>query len=294
MPLFRRCDGELLRGVAPLRQMMPRLMRGRNESIIFHTTQWHIAPARRWLREFNRRRSEETPQATLFHMLLFACAQLLHARPGLNRFVSGGRLYQRSGVWLSFALKKRMAEDEPLVTVKMEFPANERFDERLRRIGAAISGSRFGGESHIDSEVRVLTSLPGPVLTAILSGARWLDHVNLLPSYFIRPDPLYTSMFLAHLGSLHIDSVHHHLYEYGTCSLFGVMGTIKKVVVVDAAGQPAVREVLQVNWSFDERINDGFYCVESLAMLRQHIEEPERYFSVSTAATADPRMAAGP
>jgi hypothetical protein len=282
MPLFRRCDGEVLRDVGPLRRMMPRIMRGRNESIIFHTSQWDIAAARMWLRAFNRNRREQTPPATLFHMLIFACARMLHARPGLNRFVSGGHIYQRNGVWLSFALKKRMAEDEPLVTVKLEFPATERFEECLDRITAATASSRFGGESHIDSEVRLLTSLPGPLLTAIMTGARWLDRVNLLPSFFIHPDPMYTSMFLANLGSIHIDSVHHHLYEYGTCSLFGVMGTVKKVVIVDAGGRPAVREVLQVNWSFDERINDGFYCVESHAILKRQMEEPERYFSAAT------------
>jgi hypothetical protein len=210
-------------------------------------------------------------------MLMFACARMLHARPGLNRFVSGGQIYQRNGVWLSFALKKRMAEEAPLVTVKLEFPATERFDQCLDRIAAATAGGRSGGESHIDGEVRLLTGLPGPVLTAILTGARWLDHVNLLPAFFIDPDPLYTSMFLANLGSIHIDSVHHHLYEYGTCSLFGVMGGVKKVVVADAGG-PAVREALQVNWSFDERINDGFYCVESLAMLQRQMEMPKRHF----------------
>ena len=284
MPLFRRCDGELVRDAAPLRRMMPRLMRGRNDSIVFHSSQWEIAAARSWLRAFNRHRREGTPPATLFHMLMFSCARMLHARPGLNRFVSGGRIYQRNGVWLSFALKKRMADDEPLATVKLEFPATESFDRCLDRIAAATAGGRFGGESPIEGEVRLLTSLPGPLLTAILTGARWLDHVNLLPAYFIDPDPLYTSMFLANLGSIHIDSVHHHLYEYGTCSLFGVMGTVKKAIVVDA-GRAAVREVLQVNWSFDERINDGFYCVESLAILQRQMEMPDRHFDHSSLIT---------
>jgi pyruvate/2-oxoglutarate dehydrogenase complex dihydrolipoamide acyltransferase (E2) component len=38
-----------------------------------------------------------------------------------------------------------------------------------------------------------------------------------------------------------------------------------------------VRQVLQAQWSFDERVNDGFYCVESLEMMRRILEEPERY-----------------
>jgi len=38
MPLFRRCDGELVKSVDPIRQMMPLVMRGRNQSIVYHTT----------------------------------------------------------------------------------------------------------------------------------------------------------------------------------------------------------------------------------------------------------------
>jgi pyruvate/2-oxoglutarate dehydrogenase complex dihydrolipoamide acyltransferase (E2) component len=43
-----------------------------------------------------------------------------------------------------------------------------------------------------------------------------------------------------------------------------------------------VRQVLQAQWSFDERVNDGFYCVESLEMMRRILEEPERYVERDT------------
>jgi hypothetical protein len=34
------------------------------------------------------------------------------------------------------------------------------------------------------------------------------------------------------------------------------------------------RDQLHVFWTFDERINDGFYCASSLKILRGYIEDP--------------------
>ena len=280
MPLWRRSDGELLKDLSPLRRMMPYVMRGRNESVVYHMTQWDVGDTRAWLREYNRARAPEQ-RATLFHLLVHACANLLHGRPGLNRFVAGGRIYQRHGVCISFAAKTHMNDDAPLATVKLRFPPGEAFDDCVRRITAAINEARSGREQRIETEVRLLTKLPGPVLRTVLGAGRWLDRFNLLPAALIEPDPMFTSMFLANLGSLHIDGAYHHLYEYGTCSLFGVMGAVRHVVVAGRAGATSVREVLQANWSFDERVNDGFYCVEGLALLKRMMEDPRQHVTKS-------------
>ena len=276
MPLFRRCDGELVKNVDPMRRIIPYVMGKRNESVVYHTTKWEIADARAWLRNYNRTRGSG-PQATLFHLVAYACIKMLHQRPGLNRFVSGGRIYQREGVWLSFAAKINLTDDSPLATIKLRFDADIRFDECVDAFYEAINTARSGNTTRTDTEVRLLTMLPGPIVRTVFAALRGLDRCNLLPAMLIEPDPLYTSMFLANLGSIHIDNAYHHLYEYGTCSLFGVVGGAKKSLVPGWRGQPETHEVLQAQWTFDERVNDGFYCVESLEILRRVMEDPERY-----------------
>ena len=216
-------------------------------------------------------------QATLFHLVAYAGIKMLHARPGLNRFVSGGRIYQRKGVWLSFAAKVRFTDEAPLTTVKLPFAAAIRFDECVDAIAQAVNAGRSGQMTRTESEVRLLNRLPAPLLRAVIATVRGLDRCNLLPAALIEPDPLYSSMFLANLGSIHIGNAYHHLYEHGTCSLFGVVGAVKKILAPGRDGQPEVRQVLQAQWSFDERVNDGFYCVESLEMLRRVLEDPQRY-----------------
>ena len=54
-----------------------------------------------------------------------------------------------------------------------------------------------------------------------------LDHFNLLPAFFIQDDPLYISVFVANLGSLKMGAAYHHLYEYGNCPLFLVLGQVE-------------------------------------------------------------------
>lgn len=105
MPLFRRCDGELVKNIDPIRPLMPLVIQGRNESIIYHTTQWKIAKARAWLRNYNRTRANRV-HATLFHLVAYASIRMLHARPGLNRFVSGGSI---NGQECGFPLPPKLA-----------------------------------------------------------------------------------------------------------------------------------------------------------------------------------------
>ena len=282
MPLFRRADGDLVKDIAPVRRMMPLIMRGRNESIVYHATNWDISKARAWLRKYNRARANK-PRATLFHLITYGCARSFNLRPGLNRFVSGGRIYQRKGVWISFAAKTELADDAPLVTVKLPFPADQKFADCVEKIVASLKDRRSGREERLDREVRWLAKLPTPLLRLLLAGGRQLDRLNLLPGSMIEPDPMYATLFLANLGSIHIDSAQHHLYEYGTCSLFGVVGAVRNVVGLTRSGNAIVRPMLPVQWSFDERINDGFYCVESIAQIQRLVENPDQYIETGSA-----------
>jgi hypothetical protein len=280
MPLFRRSDGELVRDLSDSRRIMPYVMRQRNESIVFHTMQLKIAETRAWLREYNRSHGKNQ-HGSLFYLFIYACAKMFNERPGVNRFVSGGRTYQRKDVWISFTAKKRLVDDSPLVTVKLKFSANEKFEDCMKRISDAVEYGRSGRQSPIDNELRMLTRLPGPVLRSVLAAGRWLDRFNLLPVALIEPDPLFTTLFLTNDGSVGVGNAHHHLYEYGTCSVFAVVGNVKKTVVVDRAGNANVREVLEVYWSFDERVNDGMYCAKSLMVAQRLMEDPKRYICCS-------------
>jgi hypothetical protein len=287
MPLFRRPDGEVVRKESPVRAIMPYIMHGRNESIIYHEAHYDITRSRAFLRAFNHQHEREQP-ATLFHLFLWSCAQALAERPGLNRFVSGGRLYQRKGMFISFAAKKVLDDDSPLLTVKLEFLKGEPFAECVKRIVSAISAGRTGPAQQVDKELALAMMLPGPLLRLVMGLLRWLDRVNLMPGWMIAGDPLYTSMFVANLGSVGLDRTSHHLYEHGTAAMFAALGAPRKQLSPDRAGTPVVRDILEVRWSLDERVNDGLYCARGLGLLKKIFENPEPFISGAVTVSDDP------
>jgi len=272
-PIFRRADGDVVRGLSPVRRMMPYLMPTRNESVVYYEQILDAGAITAFVKRWN---DTHDLKITPFHLVVAALARALHARPGLNRFVSGRRIYQRRGVQISFAAKRAFADDAPLVTVKLEVPAGEPFEETVRRMHASIGEGRSDRERPVDKEVRLAVMLPGFVLGAVLAVMRALDRWNLLPGFVTKNDPMYASIFVANLGSVGIDRVWHHLYEYGTVSHFCVIGGVRPRVVPGPDGQPAVRDTLRLRFSFDERINDGFYCASSLDLVREDLENPDR------------------
>lgn len=276
MPIFSRPDGGLIRDEAPSRLIMPYLMHGRNESIVLHEALYDLTATRPWLRAFNR--AKPARPATLFHLFLWACGHTAHHRTGMNRFVSGGRLYQRHGVWLSFAAKREFSREAPLVPVKLAFADPKTpFREFVLQVTQEIEHGRTTDDRPVDREMLLSTRLPHALLRVLAALYRTADRLNLLPAGFIEMDPMYATVFVANLGSLGLDRTWHHLYEHGTCSLFAVLGKQSKSLFVDAKGQPAVRDGLAVRWSFDERITDAHYCAWSLDMVRRIVEEPAAY-----------------
>ena len=255
--------------------MIPYLMPKRTEAFVFYEELIDVTEALAFVEKWNHEHPPEL-KITIFHVLLAGFARGLIARPGLDRFISGGRLYQHSESHISFVVKRELKDEGAVMTVKFKIIPGEPFAAMVQRMHDRIADGRDHGDQAVDRELKLVLAMPGFLVSFALWVSRKLDSWNLLPYFMIKNDPFYTSIFAANLGSLGIDRVFHHLYEYGTASLFAAIGAVKKTVFVGPDDQPVVRPGLVVRWTFDERVNDGHYCVASLAIARRHIEHPER------------------
>ncbi|MEO8553291.1 MAG: hypothetical protein ABI678_25130 [Kofleriaceae bacterium] len=254
--MFGPHDGTRV-SVHPYRRMMTFLMRGRNESAVYFEQELDLGRTQPWLTARGGR---------LFPLILHALAQTLHDRERLNRFTLGHRMYQRKGVHLSFAAKKKMADDAPLATVKRAFTRGETFGNVEHAFGGGVAEARSDRASHLDKELGILLALPGFLLAFLLAVQKRLYRWGLAPRSLVDTDPLYASAFVANLGSIQIDAAYHHLYEHGNCPLFVTVGKVRG-------------DKLTLRYTFDERVEDGHYCAKSLELFKQRVEDPASWIT---------------
>lgn len=273
---LRRHDGRLVTDVPDERAIMPFIMRHRTESTVYFEQLVDITAAQDWVARWNLAGG---PRLSLFVLVLHEVAGMLHARPRMNRFVAGRRLYERDGVYLSFGAMKEFTDDAPLEMIKRRFEPDDSLDTVVRSLDAAIRQARTAGVTAVDKEIRFFLALPAPLLDIAVSVFHWLDARGLLPSALTRSDPMYSSAVVSNLGSLKIDAAFHHLYEHGNCPLFLVLGRVRPTPVVHD-GQIQARQILPLRWTFDERIEDGLYAARSAELLRRRLEDPIRHLGL--------------
>lgn len=271
---WRRPDGDLVRDLPLTRRVMPYIMRTRNESAVYYEYTIDLRRADAFLRVFN----EEHPgtAADVFHLWLYAFRDGMTQYPVMNRFVVGGRLYQRRELWLSYSVKARLQQGAPLVVVKRRFPEDEPFEDMVAGMQAQIHESRFGKRSYVDKELALLFKFPGFVRRLILGLQRVADRFGLLPRKVIERDPLYATAFFANLGSLGMDACYHHLYDYGTIGIFSCIGRAVTEPGSPTSG-PDRRRTMRVRFTFDERVEDGLAAWQTMRRIKQIAEDPEAF-----------------
>jgi hypothetical protein len=268
MMFGKRPDASLVRDLNAMRRFMPYVSPRRNDSVFYMRQDISVDAAFEFIEKKNKERQRNRP-ITLFHLFLRAISMAISVRPGINRFVKAGRLWQRDGVWMTFSAKRKLVDGSPMITIKRRFyPESESLDEMADAIYEQLKAGRAGKKTKSDKEMNLLLRLPGPLIRILLAIARFGDHFGLLPRKMIDADPLYTSIFVANLGSIDYPAGYHHLWEYGTASMFGVMGRIEKAA--DGGRK------FSACWTYDERIEDGLYSYYSLEMIRDWIENPEK------------------
>jgi pyruvate/2-oxoglutarate dehydrogenase complex dihydrolipoamide acyltransferase (E2) component len=272
MAFPRRPDGVVAERVPLVRRVMPFIMKRRNESLVWFEQDVEVDAALGFAERFSR---EHGVRLTFFQLVLRSIARVLEEFPRLNRYVVGRRLYQRTDVAISFSGKEAFEADAPLYVRKRVFPREETLAEMTRSLGESVRSGRAGEKTASDKEVSLLARLPRLAIDGVVIAGRWLDYFNLLPAGMIVDDPLYASAFVANLGSVGITGAYHHLYEHGTIPVFVVVGAYRPAVVVSQRGEPVVRRVSTLKYTYDERIEDGFYCARAVTRMKELLERPE-------------------
>lgn len=163
-----RPDAKPVTNLTTMRRIMPYISPRRNDSVFYMYQDIGVDAALEYLAKKNEKRPPERP-VTLFHLLLRATSQAIVLRPGVNRFVKAGKLWQRDGVYLTFSAKRALQDGSPMLTVKRRFHAEtESLEEMVDGIYDRLNPQRAGKKTQADKETNLLLLLPGPLVMLAL------------------------------------------------------------------------------------------------------------------------------
>ncbi|MEM1007913.1 MAG: 2-oxo acid dehydrogenase subunit E2 [Myxococcota bacterium] len=285
--LFRRPDGTPLHDKLSIsRRFLPFMLGDATSAWLLWEEQIRIQPALDFIDAWNARYSTQPElRISLHHLTLRAIAMAIHHFPRLNKFLAGDRYYQRNELYISYSAKKKHAAGAGLLIFKRAFPRHEPMEELVRSLNSRVKDDRKVEKSAQEKELQTyLRFLPRSVIRLAMRGIDWLDSHNLLPKSFISHHALFSGIFVSNLASLGLESGWHHLYRQGQISLFGVLGRPRDQVVAEA-GQPVVRKVCSLKWTFDERIEDGYNAGRAATFVTRLMENPRLLVETEAIAT---------
>lgn len=269
-----RKDGRLIRELDPMHFITPLLYPNRCDNEAYISVNVDLENINRYVDRLN----EQDPEFryTMFHIIVVAIIKVLTLRPKMNRFIANKNFYQRNEVSASFVVKKRFddhaEEGLAFIHAKPESTLFTLMDDLKRQITTVKSQGAVDASS---DAMDLFNKMPRFFSKFIVWIITRLDVHGWVPKSLIATDPYYSSVVLSNLGSIKLKSGYHHLTNWGTCSLFCIIGEKKMTPVYDEDGNVTMRQTLDLGLTVDERLADGYYYSKSIRLLKHLLQNPE-------------------
>ena len=269
-----RRDATLLRNTDAMHFIMGIIYPHRADNEAYIAERVNLEPIKAYLAGKN---VEGIPfKYTFFHVILTALVKTVTLRPKLNRFYANENYYQRNKITAGFVIKKEFSDGSEEAVALLEAKPDATIDTIHQEIYQRVHATRNEQKKNTtDNSMDILNKLPRFLSKAAIRFIRWLDRHGWCPDVLIGDDPNYSSVFLSNLGSIKLRSGYHHLTNWGTCSLFCVIGEKKWTPLYDEHGLVEMRETVDLGLTVDERIADGYYYSKSIRLFKHLLEHPE-------------------
>lgn len=270
-----RKDGRRLRHTHSFFAVMPHIMKDRTDAQVFFDEVIEIDALEKYVRQM--RREHNMPYFSLYHVFIAATMRMYVLRPHLNRFVMNGKIYARNNLTASMTVKRELSASSPDVCIKPIFEKTDTVFDVYRRVNEAMENEVRDSEGENDTDVaaKILNRLPAWIVRAFVNLIIFCDHRGWLNDFINKLSPFHTSFYITDVGSIGIDPVYHHIYNFGTTSVFLALGKKQHIQTVAPDGTVSTKKVVRVKIVVDERICDGQYFAESFRMFRRLIKKPE-------------------
>ena len=266
-----RYDGWRVRKVDAVFSVIPYFLRTRMDAQNYFEERVHIDHIEKFIKDHK----EDIPDLSIMHVVMAALVRLISQRPHLNRFVMWNKIFARNHVNFSIAVKRSLSDNGEETLIKPYFqPTDTLFDVVNRTRLEQENNQQVGQQNSSDTISKILGLLPDLAMRIVVWLLLWLDKVGLMPKFIEKASPWHSSIFLTNIGSIGVESIYHHLYEFGTCSMFVAMGKKSRKHSFNKHGELVPYKSILLKFVMDERICDGFYYASSMRMLNKILSDP--------------------
>lgn len=264
-----RADGRRIKTLDPMFQIIPHLMTKRYDSQVSGETQINYTQIKKYI----NLKSKEGINISFMSVLIAAYLRMITHMPELNRFIMNRKIYARKDFWVSFVvLKKESTDDSNMETVaKIKFGLDETIFDVAKKINESIEENRkTETENTVDKLAKFFMSIP-LLSRVVIDIVKFFDKIGILPKAFLDEIPFHTSLFITNMASINTGSVFHHVYDFGTTSVFISIGKPK------FQSKPSGEKILVIPLGVvaDERICAGVTFARAYGHLTKYLANPE-------------------
>lgn len=274
-----RRDGKLVGNLDPMHVIMPLLYPGRCDNEAFISERIDLTNINEYLEKKNsslhRDEDGNVFKYTLFHLIVAAVMKTIMLRPKLNYFIANKRIYARNEITAAFIVKKAFSDSGAEALAILGAEKNDNIDSVYEKIRKQVYSCRSDVLDGSSEAMDIVSKFPFFLVRFVVWICRKLDVHGKVPRALIESDPYYASVVFSNLGSIKLRSGYHHLTNWGTNSLFCIVGEKKWRPFFEKDGSFTMKDSVDFGITVDERLADGYYYSKSIRLLKKLLENPE-------------------
>lgn len=263
-----RADGKRVRDIDPLYVVVPYIMNKRYDAMNMTTVDIPLEPIQNYI---NAKRKEGI---RLSHMSVITAAYLrtVYEYPLLNNFIVNKKVYKHNEFKVAMVVLKSLTTQKETMS-KVQFELEDNIFEVNDKMNAYVeSNQKDSTQNNTDKMVKFLVSIPGLVNLGV-GLFKLLDRFGLLPKFITDLSPFHASLTITNLASIRTNHIYHHIYEFGTTSVFIAMGNSREVP--KRRGDDIVFEkCIPLGVVMDERICSGLYFSKAFRAFKAYLKDP--------------------
>ena len=268
-----RRDAKLMKDIGAMTYIMPFMYPNRCDNETFFSFQIDLTN----LNEYIKKKNADNPnyKYNMFQCIIAATLKTVTLRSRLNSFIHDRKVYMRNEVTTSFVVKQEFADDGREVLAFIHSKPEWTIDDLHNELESQLLKLRDREYKDESSDfMDMFNKLPMFISRPALKFVCWLEKKSMIPHALIETDPYHSSVVFANLGSIGLPEGYHHLTNWGTTSIFVVVGQSGRMPFYEN-DQVVFKDGVRLNFTIDERIGDGYYFARSIAMLKYFLENPE-------------------